>query len=379
MKGEATDGGTRLKRAASGTFFVLLAAATLLVLRILAPFVWIILLALVTAGLIGPWYRKLVAALRGHRRTAALIVCFVLMAAVLVPMFVTVQAVSQEAVGFYEMTTLQLSQHSLLDLLKERRESIDRLDRLLAPFGFRVTPEEVYRQLATLGVKLGGFFYRQGVSLAKGLVRLGFGFLFWLLVLFYTLVDGDALRDWFYDVLPLPAEHQRLVSRRFTDMAGSLVIGNGLAGIIQGVAGGLVFAATGIPGPVLWGVVMGVLAFIPIVGTSLVYLPTAAVLLLAGDTSRALVVLVPLAVVGTIVEYWLKPALVGRRMRMHTLLVFLALLGGLDAFGPVGLIVGPLIMTAFITLIELYCEGYNPKCGALPVPAAKPPDQIPPR
>ncbi len=373
MDGDSTGDGTRRRRAASGTFFVLLLAATLLVLRILAPFAWIILLALVTAGLIGPWYRKTVKVLRGHRRAAALVVCFILMAAVLVPMFVTVQAVSQEAVGFYQMTTLQLSQRSLLDLLKERREPIDRLDRLVAPFGLRITPEVVYRQLATVAVKLGGFFYRQGVSLARGLARLGFGFFFWLLILFYTLVDGEALRQWFNDVLPLPAKHQLLVSRRFTDMAGSLVIGNGLAGIIQGVVGGLVFAATGIPGPVLWGVVMGVLAFIPIVGTSLVYVPVAAVLLLAGDTARALEVLVPLAAVGTMVEYWLKPALVGRRMKMHTLLVFLSLLGGLNAFGPVGLIVGPLMMTAFITLIELYCEGYNPKCTALPVPAPEPP------
>ena len=356
------------ERVARATFFVLLLIAAGLAFRILLPFVWVLLLGMVTAGLIHPWYRRTVRLLRGHRHTAAILVCAVLVAAVVLPLFMTVQAVSQEAVGFYQMTTVQLSERSLLDLLEERRETIDRIDRLVAPFGLRLTPEEVYKRLATVGVKLGGFFYRQGVSIAKGLARVGFGFLFWLLVIYYLMVDGPALRQWFDDVLPLPPGHQRVVAARFTDMAGSLVIGNGLAGVLQGLVGGLVFAATGIPGPVLWGVVMAVLAFIPIVGCSLVYVPVTAVLLLAGDTSRALHVFLPLAVVGTLVEYWLKPLLVGRRMKMHTLLVFLALLGGLDAFGPLGLVVGPLMMTAFLTLVELYCERYHPLCETGPQP-----------
>jgi len=279
---------------------------------------------------------------------------------VLAPMLITAQAFSREALGFYEMTTAQLSQRSLLDVLERRKATIEAGNRILAPLGVRLTPEKIYRGLATLGVKLGGFFYRQGVAMAKGLVRLGFGFFFWLLALFYLLVDGGKLYEWFFAVLPIPERQQRHVARRFIDMAGSLVIGNGLAGVIQGLVGGLVFAAVGVAGPVLWGVVMAVLAFIPVVGISLVYLPVTLVLLLTGQTARALEVFIPLALVATVVEYWLKPHLVGQRMQMHTLLVFLSLLGGMDAFGPVGLLIGPLMVTAFLTLIELYRESYHP-------------------
>jgi predicted PurR-regulated permease PerM len=244
-------------------------------------------------------------------------------------------------------------------VVQQRQAELDRVNLFLAPLGVEVSAEEIYRGLATQSVRLGTFFYRQGVLLAKGVVRLLLGFLFWMLILYYLLVDGEKLQIWFLDTLPLPAEQQVLLCHRFTDMASSLVVGNGLAGIIQGIGGGLVFAALGLPGPVLWGVVMSILAFIPVIGISFVYVPVAVILLLAGQTSKALLLLLPLMLLATVVEYWLKPMLVGRRAQMHTLLVFLSLLGGFDAFGAVGLLLGPLMMTAFLTLVTIYREHYR--------------------
>ena len=341
------------------TFYLVLVVALGITLRVLAPFFSVVLLALAAAGLVHPGFRRLTRFLGGRRRVAALLVCALLVAAVLVPLFLTGQALSREALGFYDMTTQQLADRSLLDVLQERRDVLDRLNRLTEPFGLELTPQGVYDSLASTGVRLGAFFYRQGVSIAKGLIRLFFGVFFWLLVLYYLLVDGDRVLKWFLEVIPLPAEQQALMRRRFTEMAGSLVIGNGLAGVVQGVIGGLMFALLGLPGPVLWGVVMAVLAFIPVVGISLVYLPAAAILLIAGKTSQALALLVVLATVATAVEYFAKPALVGRRAHLHPLLVFLSLLGGIDAFGAVGLVVGPLMMTGFLTLVGIYRESYR--------------------
>ena len=160
--------------------------------------------------------------------------------------------------------------------------------------------------------------------------------------------------------MPLPVDEQHLVAHRFMDMASSLVVGNGVAAVIQGIAGGLTFFALGLHGAVLWGVVMAILAFIPVVGISLVFIPFTVLLLFAGETSRALLLFVPLAVIATLVEYWLKPLLVGRRAQMHTLLVFLSLIGGAVVFGPVGLLLGPLMMTLFLTLAWIYRERYRP-------------------
>ena len=111
--------------------------------------------------------------------------------------------------------------------------------------------------------------------------------------------------------------------------------------------------------PVMWAVVMWVLAFIPVIGISIVYIPAWLVLMLAGETGKAFGVLIPLMIVAMVVEYWLKPMLVGRRAQLHTLLVFMSLLGGFDAFGAVGLFLGPLMMTAFLTMVSIYSEHYR--------------------
>jgi predicted PurR-regulated permease PerM len=357
-------------------FLIVLGAGLAVVMRLLAPFFAVILLALVASGLLYGPFVFMTTALGGRRQMAAVAICLALVLAVLVPLVITVQAVSVEAVSFYEMTTTQLTEEKVLTVLVKRQAELDRVNMFLAPVGVEITAEDVYKGLAALGVRIGPFFYRQGVGLATGLARLLLGFCFWILILYYLLIDGKTLQKWFIDTLPLPAEQQSLLCSKFTEMAGSLVVGNGLAGIIQGIGGGVIFALVGLPGPVLWGVVMAILAFIPVIGISFVYLPAAVVLLLMGKAGKALLMLIPLMVLATVVEYWLKPMLVGRRAQMHTLLVFLALLGGFDAFGPVGLLLGPLVMTAFLTLVAIYREHYRPPT-VQEAPAEAPASQTP--
>jgi predicted PurR-regulated permease PerM len=347
------------QRAAWISLLVAIGVCLVVVVLVLAPFSSVILLAVVAAGLIRPSYRRLVAALNGHRRTAAVLICVLLLVVLLVPLFLIAQEVSEEALGIYEMSTTQLTEGGLREMLEQRQDWIDQINRLLEPFGTTLTVDRVSDLLGTFGLRIGGFFYKQGVSLAGHLVRFVFGFIFWVVILYYLLVDGRLLGQWVEDTLPLPVDEQRMVAGRFMDMASSLVVGNGVAAVIQGVAGAVAFSVLGLHGAVLWGVVMALLAFIPVVGISLIFIPFTIILLFAGETARAVMLFVPLAVVATVVEYWLKPLLVGRRAQMHTLLVFLSLIGGAMAFGAVGLLLGPLAMTAFLTLAGIYRERYR--------------------
>jgi len=350
----------RPQRAAWIGLLIALTVCGIAVLMVLAPFFSVILLAVVASGLIRPSYRRLVRALKDRRRAAAILICLILLGVLLVPLYLIAQEVSQEALGIYEMSTTQLTEGRLREMLEQRQDRIEQANRLLEPFGLTLTIDQVYDLLATLGVRIGGFFYKSGVSLAKDLVRFVFGFIFWVLILYYLLVDGREFRTWIENTIPLPVDEQHLVAHRFMDMASSLVVGNGVAAVIQGLIGGFIFFALGLHGAVLWGVVMAIFAFIPVVGISLVFIPFTVILLFAGETTRALMLFLPLAVVATIVEYWLKPLLVGRRAQMHTLLVFLSLIGGAVVFGPVGLLLGPLMMTLFLTLAGIYRERYRP-------------------
>ena len=142
-------------------------------------------------------------------------------------------------------------------------------------------------------------------------------------------------------------------------MAGAILVVNGLGGVIQGILGGVVFALFGLKSPLLWGVIMGLLAFLPIVGIGLVFLPAAVILIISGRLAAGLIFLVIYAVITVGVEYFFKPRIVGQRVQMHTLLVFLSIIGGLKLFGILGIIYGPLVMTAFLTLTDIYHRSYE--------------------
>jgi predicted PurR-regulated permease PerM len=350
----------RPSRAAWVGLLVALLLSAMIVLRILAVFVSVIFMALVAAGLLYQPFRKLAALLNGRRRIAAGLICVALVLGLMVPSAWLAVEVSRETIAFYQLSTEQLNERTLLDAIADRQDDLDRFNRLLAPLGTSVTAEEIVERITTAAAGIGRFFYRQGVSIATGLVRFVLGFLVWVLTLYFFLVDSRELRQWFRAVIPLAADEQDLVRTRFLDMASSLVIYNGLAGIIQGVGGGLVFWLLGLQGPVLWGVVMAILGWIPVIGISVVYIPAWVILMLAGEPGKAFALLIPLMILATVSESILKPVLVGRRTQLPTLLVFFALLGGFDAFGPVGLIVGPMMMTVFLTLVEIFRDRYRP-------------------
>ena len=339
---------------------IALLLSLLVVLRILAVFASVIFMALVAAGLLYQPFRKLAALLNGRRRIAAGLICLALVLGLMVPSAWLAIEVSRETIGFYQLSTEQLNERTLLDAIAARQDDLDRFNQLLSPLGVSITPEDIVQRVSAAAAGVGRFFYRQGVSIATGLVRFVIGFLIWVLTLYFLFVDGRALRHWFRAVIPLAADEQDLVRSRFVDMAGSLVIGNGIAGVIQGIGGGLVFYLLGLQGPVLWGVVMAILGWIPVIGISAVYVPVWVILMLAGEPGRAFALLIPLMILATVSESILKPVLVGRRTQLPTLLVFFALLGGFDAFGPVGLIVGPMMMTVFLTLVGIYRDRYQP-------------------
>ena len=109
----------------------------------------------------------------------------------------------------------------------------------------------------------------------------------------------------------------------------------------------------------LWGVIMGLLAFLPILGIGLVLIPTALILFLKGNVGAGLFFIFFYVVLSGGIEYLFKPKVVGTRVKMHTLLVFLSIIGGLKLFGILGIIYGPLVVTAFLTLTDIYEASYR--------------------
>lgn len=147
---------------------------------------------------------------------------------------------------------------------------------------------------------------------------------------------------------------------RISGTVHATVYGTLAVSSIQGVLGGLIFWCLGLPAPLLWGVVMAILAVIPVLGAFVVWIPAALFLAMEGSWGKALILtLWGMLVVGT-VDNLLRPVLVGNRLKLHTVLAFISVVGGLMLFGPAGLILGPVALTITTVLLEtLRCRAHD--------------------
>jgi predicted PurR-regulated permease PerM len=182
--------------------------------------------------------------------------------------------------------------------------------------------------------------------------------------MFYLFRDGEAIRRAGYDLVPVRRSQARDVVARMKEVIGATVYGVIVIALIQGVLGSIIFFALGLPSPLLWGVVMFFLSMIPMAGAFLVWAPAALYLAFTGAWTRAVILVAwGVLVVGSI-DNVLSPRLVGKKTRMHELLVFFSVLGGLEVFGVLGVVLGPVVVAVTLALIEMVREMNRPPSEA---------------
>ena len=124
--------------------------------------------------------------------------------------------------------------------------------------------------------------------------------------------------------------------------------------MIQGALGGLGFLIFGISSPILWGAAMALVSLVPVLGTALVWAPVVVFYMLTGSVLKGLVMLAVFGIAVGSVDNILKPILIQRGMEIHTLWVFISVIGGLSVFGFLGIVLGPFLFTILVTLLEIY-------------------------
>ncbi len=339
-------------------YFIILFLGALLALgRLLWPFLSILILSFLLTGIFRPIYVYLLRK-KLSSSFSSLLTCIVIVLVVFVPLLFFVGALSKEALDFYQEikgTNLGLKFKELIHtspVLAQVRE-------MVAEFGFDLEPEKLTDALAGQAKNAGFFLYSQISSWAGNIMTFVFSFFMMVIVIFFLLSEHERFLGFVLRVSPLPDDQERQLFTKFEEIAGAVLVGNGISGLIQGVLGGIAFAVFAIGPPLLWGGIMAILAFLPIFGIGLVLVPAALIMMIKGKIGVGIFLLIYYAVVSFTMEYAIKPKMVGDRVNMHTLLVFLAILGGLKVFGFLGIIYGPLIVTAFLTLSEIYLENYD--------------------
>jgi len=338
-------------------FLLIFCISAIFLGRILWPFWSILVLSFLLASLFRPTYlflkdKQLSASF------ASILTCILIVVLVFIPLLLFIGALSNEAFSLYQWgrdAGLGLKIHSFL----QESPMATQFQTYLQGLGLKFEATQLTDNLSSL-VKTGALFlYNQASSWAANILQFLALFCMMILVIFFLLIDQERLIAFLIRLSPLPDHEDRLLLAKFEEIANAILKGNIVCGLIQGVIAGSLFAILDLNAPILWGCVMAFLAFLPIFGIGLVMIPAALIMVINGRPGVGLFLFLFYMLLSFSVEYALKPKMVGDQVKMHTLLVFLSLMGGLAVYGVLGIIYGPLIITAFLTLSDLYLERYD--------------------
>jgi predicted PurR-regulated permease PerM len=313
-------------------------------LRVLTPFLAPLGWAAVLAIFVYPWHERLVPR-HGKGRAAAL---STLVATVLIvgPGLVILAAFIQES----SAALSTVDRGAFAGQLAWLEQGWNRI-RVLIPGAQSVDLRSLIENVIS---RTGGFVAARVGGLLADIAVLLFQLLVTLIALFFFLRDADTIMRDVRGLLPFDDLRRERMIRQTRDLVFASIAAGLVIAALQGLAGGLVFALLGLGAPVFWGVMMGLLALLPFVGTWVVWMP-AAVWLIATDQVVKGIVLVVLG--GTIVasiDNVLRPVILSGRAQMNGLLMFLSLLGGVSLFGLLGIVLGPLVSAIVTGLFEAY-------------------------
>ncbi len=339
-------------------FFGLLFVSSIVALAYtLSAFGHDIVLSMVLVAMFRPWYLRLRAWLGGKSWLASGTVTVAVLLLVAVPLSFLASALMQQAGAAYGAFANMLS--SSASGGGPTAGVIEEAERLLATVGVRISPEQVNTLLLRFGQVVDEHAVEVGGSVLSNLFAFAVHIAVILVIVFYLLIDADRLQSFIFKLSPLPDEQEEMLVRTFGRVAKGTLIGNGIGSVGQGALCGIAMWAAGLPSALFWGAVMSILAFLPLAGVSIVVIPFGIYLFVTGSSLKAILFLAFCLAQAGIFENVVKTKLIGAGAAMPDLLAFLSILGGLAAFGVLGLLYGPLIATAFLAMVKLYFGHYR--------------------
>lgn len=321
--------------------------------QLIAPYIGIVCLAFIFSLLSYPLHIKILDRLNGHKNIASIVSCALLTIVILIPLFFVFAAVLQQAIEFSKNIYVFASSGQASELINHPylQQGLDFVNTHL-PFD-PISEQDILRNITNIASSLGKKTLSLSGQILGNVSNFFAHFMLMLFVLFFFLRDQVKLIENFRHILPLSRSHEDKLLNELRIMAKSAVLGSLLTALAQGIAGGLAMGVVGFPA-LFWGSMIAFASFIPVVGTALIWVPTACYLFLTGDWQWAgIFTLWCIFIVGAI-DNFLRPILMQGSSAMSTLVILFALLGGIHLYGLLGIIYGPIIFSLTFVLFRIY-------------------------
>lgn len=325
-------------------FLVVLILVGILSFLVFMPFLSTLILAATFAVVIYPAHKKVLQAVRGNNGWASVITLTCLFFLIIVPLYLIAAQVFNEATSAYHY------------IASENSSIISTLDVLQADINTKI--EQIFPgvniDLRDYVTTASGFVLQNIGTFFSGTISIGLRLVLGIFALFYFIKDGRKFIQKFQDHSPIPREHTDVLLSKLRLSVRSIIGGSITVAILQGIVSGIGYAIFGIPNPALWGMLTGVSALIPGVGTSLVLVPAVVYAFATGTLFQGIGLGIWGLIAVGLLDNVLSPKLIGSGLRIHPLVVLFSIIGGLTFFGPEGFILGPLTISLFLALFSIY-------------------------
>ncbi|MFP8957780.1 AI-2E family transporter [Natrialbaceae archaeon A-CW3] len=322
-----------------GTLLVFIAVLVVLSALLVLPYLQYVLAAVLLAFVLTPLQRRL------EERVSPTIAAFALVILALLgfilPVLVVIAVVAQDALRVFEETDPDAFPPEPLESLAER-------------FGI-----DLEAAILDSARDVGAMAAERSLDVVTGVTHIMIGIGLALFLLYYFLKDGDNLLAWLQTVTPVPESVQQELFDELEDVTWAVLAGHVLIAIVEGTIAGIALFVTGIPNALFWTMVMIVLSLIPLIGAFLVWGPAAVYLLLIGEPVLAVGLAVYSAIVVGIADDYLRPIVVDRYADLNPAVIIVGVLGGVTAFGLMGLFFGPVLLGALVATLSIFDEHYD--------------------
>jgi predicted PurR-regulated permease PerM len=324
-------------------FAVLFAVVAVFAAIILWPFLTYIVLAGILTYTLFPVYAFFNSRLRRPELASALAIIAVLIVMVL-PSIYLISGLAQQVSGAYQSLKLQ---------------SLDTVTEYLARItGYRVGFEQIQNILNSGVEQLRAWVLAIAPNVLGSIGELALGLFVMFFVMYYGFIDGELFVTRIRELLPLEPALKESLFYELRTITQAVLYGQVMTAVVQGTLGAFGLFIFGVSNWLFWGSIMIVIAFLPLIGTPVVWVPAAISLIMEGSAARGIGLLIYGGTLVMNIDNFLRPRLMSGRTQVHPVLILIGVLGGLKVFGFVGLLVGPLVLALLVAFVRFYEHSY---------------------
>ena len=325
-----------IKRMTTG---VILLGLLVLAYFVIRPFLISVLAGIILALIFTPAFRKLVKYIKSKNLSTTLI-CILLAAIILVPLWFLTPMLIKQSINFF----ISSQQIDFVTPLSKAFPSL---------FTYETLSNEIVSVLHSFITKITNSLMNIFSNLILDFPTLFLHFLVVVFTFFFVLRDGDKFVSYIQSLLPFPKEVEKKLFKSSKDITFSVLYGQVILGILQGLLVGIAFFIFGVPNALLFTILACLAGIFPIIGTAIVWIPMAIYMVFSGNIVPALGVVV-FGVLSSVLENVIKPIFISKRTRVHSAIILIGMVGGLFVFGIIGIILGPLILAYLLIVLEIY-------------------------